>query len=330
MMKLKAFALNEIGGRSNQEDCIFPPKGESADDALFFMVCDGMGGHEDGEMASRSVCDSFANFLRPYKPDAITSETLERALAYACDELDKQDATPDDAKKPGTTLTFFCLNSQGALMAHIGDSRIYHLRRQPDGTAQILFRTEDHSLVNDLLRAKVITPEEAENHPEKNLVSRIIQAKAKRRSKLDITQTADVRPGDLFLLCSDGILEQVKDAKLCETVAANPDAKAIIDEIKSLCEGKSKDNFSAYLLEAYQEGEQEHMTSQQPTHSKWLPVAFFAILLALAGAAFFLLTKTPEAKKAQPNKDVKTEVRQETPDSLKNKNNNNEKTDKTE
>ena len=249
MKIIKSFAINEIGQRENQEDCIFPNNETIIGKTNFFMICDGMGGHENGEVASHSVCDSFAAYLKPYDQDSIDEKIFDRALAYAYDELDKKDTTPPDAKKPGTTLTFLCLNSTGALMAHIGDSRIYHFRRNADGSTKILYKSQDHSLVNDLLRAKVITSEEAEKHPEKNLVSRIIQAKAKKRHNAEIVKIEDVKSGDLFFLCSDGILEHINDAKLSEIIAANDNTEKIIEIIRTLCEDNSHDNYSAWLLE---------------------------------------------------------------------------------
>jgi hypothetical protein len=172
---------------------------------------------------------------------------FRQALEQAYEQLDEKDAAPDDGKKMGTTLTFLYLNRRGVLMAHIGDSRIYHLRRE-NGTVTILYKSHDHSLVNDLLRADIITPEEAAHHPKRNVITRAMQPHQASRSKADIRQTDDVKAGDYFFLCSDGILEQISDSTLCYILAKETGDKAKIGEIHRACRGRSKDNFSAYLI----------------------------------------------------------------------------------
>ncbi|MDR0835672.1 MAG: protein phosphatase 2C domain-containing protein [Tannerella sp.] len=245
----KPCALNEQGERQKQEDCIYPSKGDANESNRYFLVCDGMGGHEGGEVASDVVCEGFAEFLRNIKnPDDFDRSVFERALNYTYDKLNKADQSPPDAKKMGTTLTFLSLNSKGALMAHIGDSRIYHLRKTATNV-EICYKSADHSLVNELIRAEVITSEEAENHPKKNVITRVMQPHQERLSKAEIVETADVGKGDFFFLCSDGVLEQLTDEKLCAIVAENTDAEEKINTVRRLCEGGSKDNFSAYLIE---------------------------------------------------------------------------------
>ncbi|MDR1119322.1 MAG: protein phosphatase 2C domain-containing protein [Dysgonamonadaceae bacterium] len=191
-MKLnKPFALNEIGRRENNEDSIFPQKGTASENDRYFLVCDGMGGHENGEVASRTVCESFAEYLRTTDAERFNAELFNRTLDYTYDRLDKKDQSPAEDKKMGTTLTFLCLNSRGAFMAHIGDSRIYHLRKTTEGV-EILYKSQDHSLINDLIRAEVITPEEAKNHPKKNIITRVMQPHMEKRSKADTYTSQNV------------------------------------------------------------------------------------------------------------------------------------------
>ncbi|MDR3268353.1 MAG: protein phosphatase 2C domain-containing protein [Tannerella sp.] len=242
------YALNETGGGSNpNEDTIFPACGKATVRNAFFLVCDGIGGHQNGEVASQSVCRSFAGFLQPVRPDDFDEDVFRQALEQAYEQLDEKDAAPDGGKKMGTTLTFLYLNCRGALMAHIGDSRIYHLRRE-NGEMAIRYKSRDHSLVNDLLQADIITPEEAVHHPKRNVITRAMQPHQTSRSKADIRQTDDVKAGDYFFLCSDGIPEQISDSTLCDILAKDTDDKAKIGEIHRACRGRSKDNFSAYLI----------------------------------------------------------------------------------
>jgi protein phosphatase len=252
----KPSALNEQGGGSNQEDSIYPRKGEASVNDRFFLVCDGIGGLQNGEVASATVCESFAEVL--CDSDTITYEDFNSALAYAFACLDAADTAAEGERRMGTTLTFVCLHSGGAFMAHIGDSRIYHLRRQGK-TAEILYKSRDHSLVNDLLRAEIITAEEAVNHPQKNIVTRAMQPHQDKPAKAEIHETADVRAGDYFFLCTDGVIECVSDALLCEIIAREGDADSKISAIRKACDGISHDNFSAYLIPIAEVSEQQQI-----------------------------------------------------------------------
>ena len=248
MQILKPLALNEIGGRGNNEDSIFPQKDNADVTNRFFLVCDGMGGHENGEVASSSVCDSFAAFLKNIPPDSFDETVFERALSFAYDELDEKDNGSESSRKPGTTLTFLFLNNQQAFMAHIGDSRIYHLRKNDDGDTEILYQSSDHSLVNELLKAEVITEEEAANHPKKNMITRAMQPHLERRCKADIHTTSDVQEDDRFFLCSDGVIESLSNRQLCNIFSENTDDEAVMKAIFDRCNNHSRDNFSARLV----------------------------------------------------------------------------------
>jgi TPR repeat protein/serine/threonine protein phosphatase PrpC len=240
------FALHESGGGSNNEDCIFPAKGTATVRNTFFLVCDGVGGQENGEVASRIVCDSFASFLGTVDTDAFDETVFRQALDYACRNLDAEGASTG-TQKMGTTLTFICFHRKGVFMAHVGDSRIYHLRKQ-NGHTGILYRSVDHSYVNELVRARIITPEEAVTHPKRNIITRALQPGLKQPVMAEIHETEDVEAGDYFFLCSDGILEQVNDALLCDVIARDTDNRAKTEAIHAACRGRSHDNFSAYLI----------------------------------------------------------------------------------
>jgi protein phosphatase len=241
-------ALNEQGKRGNNEDSIFPPKNAAnKTNDRFFLVCDGMGGHENGEVASDAVCQTFGAILKNTSPDVFNKQLFEQTLIAAYDELDNKDANPGVKKKMGTTFTFLHLNDKQAFVAHIGDSRIYHLRKNAGGV-DIMYKSADHSLVNELLTAGIITEEEAAIHPKKNVITRAMQPHAKKRFDADIYTTADVKTNDLFFLCTDGVVESVSDKTLCDIVAQSTDDKQIIDAILTMCNKNSKDNFSAYLV----------------------------------------------------------------------------------
>ena len=244
----KPYSLNEQGRRSNNEDCIFPPHNKADETTRFFVVCDGMGGHENGEVASASVCQSFASFLKNVSPNDFDEAMFESALHFAFDELDKNDDGHETTRKMGTTLAFLYLNDKQAFMAHIGDSRIYHLRKNEKGETSILYKSFDHSLVNELLHAEVITPEEALNHPKKHLITRYMSPNMERRSKASIHITQDMQAGDRFFVCTDGILESLHDDQLLFILASTNDDATMIETIHKLCKKNSNDNYSAWLV----------------------------------------------------------------------------------
>ena len=210
---LKSYSIWEQGPRKKQEDSLFPEYGKENGNDRCFIVCDGMGGHSSGEVASRTVCSAFSKSIMSRCQDAegdFSDEIFKAALNDAYDELDKQDNGAE--KKMGTTLTFLKLHKDGATIAHIGDSRVYHIRPgQSVEETKILFQTLDHSLVNDLIKIGELTPEEAKNSSQKNVITRAMQPNMERRHRADIYHTYDIKAGDYFMLCSDGILEQFED-----------------------------------------------------------------------------------------------------------------------
>ncbi len=248
--KLEAYNIYELGARERQEDSIFPPLGESKPDDRLFVLCDGMGGHEAGDVASRTVCEAVRSSIFNHCPDAegeFNREDVEVAVSEALDALDKLDSSSE--RKMGTTLTLLKFHSEGATIAHIGDSRVYHLRpaANPESTL-ILFQTEDHSLVNDLVKIGELTREEAKNSNRKNVITRAMQPGLERRPKADIYQTSDIRPGDYFLLCSDGILEQMEDDNLKYIFSSRGgDALNKVDMLVKVTQ-ENRDNHSAHII----------------------------------------------------------------------------------
>jgi len=236
---------SRIGMRDNQEDCIFPLEGEATAQSRFFILCDGMGGHHHGEVASALVCETLSKFFTSHllKDDVLSEALFKQGLSEAYDSLDKND--DGSYKKMGTTLVFIYLHSEGCFTAHIGDSRIYLVRPKKG----IMHQSVDHSLVNDLLRIGEITPQEALNHPQKNIITRAMQPHLEQRCKAEIHQLTDIQAGDYLFLCSDGVLEQLTNEKL---VAVLSDSSLSDDEkIKALEDislHKTRDNFSAYLI----------------------------------------------------------------------------------
>ena len=238
-------AIHELGKRANQEDSIYPIMCKATENDRLFLLCDGMGGHEHGEVASQSICKSLSAFLLQH---AVASEGLEDkllsdALAYAYEELDKL-AILGDTRQMGTTLTLLYFHSNGCTAAHIGDSRIYHLR---PSSHTILYKSRDHSLVYDLYQTGELTYEEMKTFPQKNVITRAMIAGDKNHPRPDVVHISDIQSGDYFYICSDGMLEQMEDEELLDIFAAN-----VCDEEKQQMliseTSDNKDNHSAYIV----------------------------------------------------------------------------------
>lgn len=238
-------ALQELGARQNQEDALFPAFGQATADDRLFLVCDGMGGHDHGEVASQTVAETIGNYiLQHMQADLpLRDELLTDAIAAAYDQLDARD-NPDDRRRMGTTLTLLCLHRGGATMAHIGDSRIYHVRPSEH---RILYQSRDHSLVMDLYLAGELTRDEMDTYEGRNVITRAMQPHQERRFRPDVVRTTDLRPGDLFLLCSDGIVEQLTDNHLLNILCGDDSDDSLLQRLRAAT-AAAADNHSAYLL----------------------------------------------------------------------------------
>lgn len=253
----------DSNGNPHQEDAIYPQHGEISDQDRLFILCDGMGGHDAGEVASSTVCSSMALYINslPTSPDGLfTQKDLEGAVAAAFDALDQKDTGA--VKKMGTTMTLLKLHSGGATIAHIGDSRVYHIRPGKDGeTTKILFETEDHSLVNQLVKIGELTPEEARTSKQRNIITRAMQPHQERRCKASVTVITDIRKGDYFYLCSDGMLEQEEMDNGTSLRNIFSEKGGDIDNKVKILTGatiENRDNHSAFIVEILDvEGEAE-------------------------------------------------------------------------
>lgn len=247
---IEARNIWELGQRTNQEDAMFPKFNEITESDRLFIVCDGMGGHDAGEIASQTVCQAFADAIVKNCPETegqFSEDNFKKALAEAYDALDEKDTGAE--KKMGTTMTFLKLHEEGYTIAHIGDSRVYHIRPGKDATdTEIVFQTADHSLVNDLIKIGEITPEEAKYSKQKNVITRAMQPNMERRPRADIYPSADIKKGDYFMLCTDGILEQLEDENI--KFIFSDKVEDIDKKTKMLIDvtAENRDNHSATLV----------------------------------------------------------------------------------
>lgn len=267
-MKISLYPLlsiQEIGQRPNQEDSI------AQWDNRLFVLCDGMGGHEKGEVASQTVCQSLVKWFEAnIKDDSLfTDAQLREAIEYAYQQLDQYaDGNP---KQMGTTLTLLYIYKQGVTAAHIGDSRIYHIRpnSSPSGRlgGVVLYQSRDHSLVFDLFQAGEISYEEMQNFTQKNVITRAMTPGLENRHRADVIHITDIQPGDYFYMCSDGMLEQMSNDELLTLLSSDATDE---EKQKRLIEAtvNNQDNHSAWLIhikEVVEEEGDKALENEEPT-----------------------------------------------------------------
>jgi protein phosphatase len=222
-----------------------------------FVVADGMGGAQAGEVASRVAVDTFNGGLRDSADPEGSLATQVREANSRINELSHERA---EHAGMGTTITAVYVGDREVSIAHVGDSRAYCLR---DG--ELLRLTDDHSLVDELIRQGRLTPEEAEEHPQRSVITRALGPES--AVEVDVRSIRG-RAGDVYLLCSDGLTTMIGEGELLDVLSSH----------KRLCEGGAaliaaanaaggKDNITVVLVrvdEALAEAEQNedgHTTS---------------------------------------------------------------------
>lgn len=228
----KVFYYSGIGKRNNNEDSY------SFSKSNFFIVCDGVGGAEKGEVASSIVVNEFS---RVYNESFDTEP--EQALRFAEQKLSEHINNHPESMGMATTLTFSKVTNEGVLVAWVGDSRIYQFRG-----GKIIFQTTDHSWVNDALRVGMITAEEAVNHPKSNIITRAVQGEHKP-VEIDVELISDLKDEDFIFQCSDGVLEAWNNEELETLFSSINDGDELLKSIESKCVDISRDNNTAILYQ---------------------------------------------------------------------------------
>ena len=228
----KVFYYSGIGKRNNNEDSY------SFSKSNFFIVCDGVGGAEKGEVASSIVVDEFTRIY-----DESFETEPEQALRFVENKLSEHINNHPESMGMATTLTFSKVTNEGILVAWVGDSRVYQFRG-----GKIIFQTTDHSWVNDALRAGMITAEEAVNHPKSNIITRAVQGEHKP-VEIDVELISDLRDGDFIFHCSDGVLEAWNNEELKTLFSSLNDGDELLKSIESKCAEISRDNNTAILYQ---------------------------------------------------------------------------------
>ena len=245
MIRIKSISgFSKQGKRDNNEDYVlFKEKHNS--DSKFIILCDGMGGHGHGEIASQTVADAVFQYLKSLAKEQYEAQDLQDALDTALSTLTAIDVY-DDKKSMGTTLVVVVLNKMNVLVGHVGDSRCYLF----DENGLKKFRTKDHSKVAEAIDAEILTEEEAFENSHKNLLTRCVMS-GKDKVIIDVD---DLKIEDNYrlLLCSDGVTDAMRDKEI-EECMINRDIQGTLAIIDSICSEKSRDNYSAILVDFSQD-----------------------------------------------------------------------------
>jgi protein phosphatase len=206
--------------------------------APLFVVADGMGGAQAGEVASRIAVESFQGGVQDAAAPEVALAELTRQANSRIHELSHSHA---EQAGMGTTLTAVYVGEHDVSLAHVGDSRAYRWR---DG--ELLRLTDDHSLVDELLRQGKLTPEEAVEHPQRSVITRALGPEGV--VEVD-TRSYSARDGDVYLLCSDGLTTMVAEDRLSELLGAHETLREKGEAlIAAANEAGGRDNITVVLL----------------------------------------------------------------------------------
>lgn len=214
-MEYQYAAYTHTGRRKNNEDSF---RAELRGDSLLAVVADGLGGHANGEAASRLAVDTIFGDLEGKAPD---EDTLDYGILKASRRICQ-------AKCSGlTTVAALWLQGEYAAAAHVGDSRIYQFRE-----GRIVFQSLDHSVIQIAIAVGDLDPSAARHHKDRNKLFRVL-GEAEEAPRVD-SRELTVKPGDRFLLCSDGFWEPVTEADMLRTLSRTATAQQWLEAMREI------------------------------------------------------------------------------------------------
>ena len=240
---MEAFANSDIGKvRDMNQDSYYIS--DKDDKIKLYIVADGMGGYKGGEIASKLAIESSKNYIinnfdQIKKERDQIIELIKNAIEYANMVVYEKSKEVPELAGMGTTIDVCLIYSNRIYIGHIGDSRVYRLRKD-------FFRklTVDDSYVEQLVKEGNITKEEAYNHPKKNMLTKALGCTA------FVEQTVLVKgfmKGDILLMCTDGLTNMLKDDKICEIIKQNSE-QASKELVKKANEQGGYDNITAVII----------------------------------------------------------------------------------
>lgn len=245
-MILRAAAGCDVGRRRRvNEDCY-----TLANDLGLYVVADGMGGHTAGQLASQLAAEGALRAARTLQgASASLAEKLRYAVTAANQEVFETARERPELTGMGTTLVALLAGDRRAALAHVGDSRAYLVRG--DRIRQL---TDDHSLVGELVRRREISEDAARAHPHRHVLTRALGVRPSVEPDLaELTP----EPGDVFVLCSDGLTGHVRDDEIAEAIARDADLQAAVDRLIALANERGGEDNITVLLVRCEKGTEE-------------------------------------------------------------------------
>jgi protein phosphatase len=264
-MHFSVYQQSHIGGRKVNQDRM----GYSyTRDALLLVLADGMGGHQRGEVAASIALQSMSTLFRsqatPYvkKPERF----LEEAFLQAHHEIQRYGRERDMPDNPRTTIVACLVQHNCAVWAHCGDSRLYWMRR-----GQILARTRDHSHIEHLIAKGLADPSERTTHPDRNKLYSCLGASTP--PKVELSRQASLEPGDVLLLCSDGLWGILPDTEIVHQLSTHTIVQAVPDMIgmATAIAGPRGDNATALAIQWQGGAEAAHPGDDSVVSTMLLP-----------------------------------------------------------
>lgn len=246
---IHTFSKTDVGKkRKTNQDCVYTREKPIGNLPNLFAVADGMGGHRAGDLASRYTIENLAaSVSEDNETDPI--QILSNAIRKANEKLVELAASDKDLNGMGTTLVACSIRGNNMYVASIGDSRLYVINQS---MKQI---TNDHSLVQEMVKIGELRPDEAKRHPDRNIITRAI----------GITGDANVdffdlrlQKEDVILLCTDGLTNMVEDDLIFETVHSSRDIVEMVEELVRLANvNGGRDNIGVVMIQIKDDEETE-------------------------------------------------------------------------
>lgn len=240
---MEVFSKSDIGlvRTQNQDDCRF---GVISPSCVWAVVCDGMGGANGGNIASATAVEHISSQISELFNDNMSKDQISELMAEIVVEANmkvyEMSVSDPDLTGMGTTCEFVFVKDTTVHIVHVGDSRTYAIRG-----GKIKQLTEDHSVVQEMVRRGELTYEQAQNHPNKNFITRALGIKPSVR--LDYIETEFVY-GDVLLICTDGLSNCVSTCDMVKTCHENRGEGLIIKLVEKAKEGGGTDNITATVI----------------------------------------------------------------------------------
>ena len=250
---LNIWGMTDLGLVRNENQDAYGVRFNEETDHWICVVCDGMGGTRGGQVASKLASETFLSSCAANLQRDMTANEVQKVASFAVSSANNAvyERAKDDQQLHGmgTTLVSAIVWSEGALLNNVGDSRAYLIRCTglvEEGESRIARITRDHSLVERLIELGDITPEEARNHPNRNLITRALGPDASTESD---TYFVHLQKGDAILLCTDGLIDTVLEEEMEREILSVGDEHGCLNRLLDIAKSRgASDNVTAVLL----------------------------------------------------------------------------------